>query len=34
MHYVCDVLPHQLLIVENMTLMAERYVAYGSLTGV
>lgn len=33
MHYVADVLPHQLLIIENVTQLAGHYVPYGSRPG-
>jgi hypothetical protein len=34
MHYVADVLPHQLLIIENVTQLAGHYMPYGSRPGV
>jgi hypothetical protein len=34
MHYVADVVPYQLLIIENVTQLAGHYVPYGAPPGV
>jgi hypothetical protein len=34
MHYVSNVVPYQLLIIENITQLANHYVAYGAKPGV